>query len=806
MLDMADGKGELCGRYLADLGADVVRVEPPGGGASRRIGPFHEGSSLHFATRNASKRGVALDVEQAGGRARLLALLDVADVWIETTRPGTLAALGLDADSVRARNPALVVLSISDFGQSGPYRDWVATEPVHAALGGVLSRSGLPGRTPLVPPAGMLWEAAAVQAAWGALIAYWNRLETGRGDHVDVSLFEAAQQALDPVCGTIGTASAAKPLDPTRDRPPAGLYPIFPCADGYVRIVVLAPRAWHALRDWIGLPERFREVAFDSIATRREHLEELYPLYRAFFADKGKLALTSEGQARGIPIAPVLDTADVLAAEHYRERGAIARTEIAPGVRADVPTGFVEVDGVRAGIRRRAPEVGEHDAEVLAEWAQPREATAPPLAAGAASAAAATPRRPLAGLRVLDLGVIVLGAEVARLFADQGAEVVKVESSAYPDGARESAHGFALGHRNSKSIGVNLRDPEGVTLFLKLVAASDVVLSNFKPGTLEKLGLGPDVLRAANPRIVTVASSAVGATGSWSGWAGYGPLVRCAADVTSRWRYPDDAGSFSDGTTIYPDHYGGRVAAVAGLAALIARRQHAGAVEVRSSQAEAILAEFSDVLAHESLSPGATAVPPGNAHPDAAPWGVYPCAGDDEWCAITVRDDEDWRRLRAVLGEPDWALDPAYATAAGRIAARDALDRELTAWTQTHAPRALAELLQTVGVPAGHMQRVDEVLADVHLHARGYFRTLQQPGFGPLTLENGPFVSATLPQPALESAPRFGEHTRALCAQLLGLGDAEIERLLAAGVIEADGQELAGQPNSFASPMPGGTA
>jgi crotonobetainyl-CoA:carnitine CoA-transferase CaiB-like acyl-CoA transferase len=332
---------------------------------------------------------------------------------------------------------------------------------------------------------------------------------------------------------------------------------------------------------------------------------------------------------------------------------------------------------------------------------------------------------------------------------------------------------------------LNLRDPRGVETFLALVAVSDVVLSNFKPGTLEKLGLGPEVLRAANPRIVTLASSAVGETGAWSGWAGYGPLVRCAAAVTSRWRHPDDPAGFGDGTTIYPDHYGARVAAVAGLAALIGRHADGSGADVRSSQAEAILAEFPELLALESLVPGATAAPPGNAAHDAAPWGVYPCAGEDEWCAITVRDDADWRALRAVLGEPAWAAAHDCEHAAGRVAARAELDARLAAWTRARPPHAVAETLQAAGVPAGQMQRVEQVREDPQLHARGFFRRLEQPGVGSLVLENGPFLSAELPEPPLAPAPRFGEHTRKLCTRLLGLAPAEVERLLAAGVLEA---------------------
>ena len=177
----------------------------------------------------------------------------------------------------------------------------------------------------------------------------------------------------------------------------------------------------------------------------------------------------------------MLEPADVLVAEHYRTRGAIARTQLARGIEADAPTGFAEIDGRRVRPARRAPELGEHDDEVFAEPAR----TLPAVSADGHGV-----RRPFEGLRVLDFGVIVLGAEAARLFADQGAEVIKIESRAFPDGARVSPVHFAIGHRGSRSIGVNLRSAEGVDVVKRLVAESDVLLANFKPGTLEKLGLG----------------------------------------------------------------------------------------------------------------------------------------------------------------------------------------------------------------------------------------------------------------------------------------------------------------------------
>jgi crotonobetainyl-CoA:carnitine CoA-transferase CaiB-like acyl-CoA transferase len=780
VIDMADGRGEMCGRLLSDLGADVIRVEPPGGAASRTQAPLHDGVSLHFATQNAGKRSVVIDHTSADGHERLMRLLEGADIWIETGAP-----LGIDV--VRARNPGLVVLSITDFGLTGPYRDWVATDWTLLAMGGVLSRSGLPGREPLVPPGDMALQVTAMQATWAALVAYWNTLECGLGDHVDFSLYEATAQAIDPAMGTVGTAQVAGYAE-TRDRPAPGPYPIFRCRDGHVRVVLLAPRQWHAMRAWLGEPEDLQDPELETIRGRALASDRVHAAFEQHFRERDKHELTLEGQARGVPIAPVLTPTDVLAAEHFRARGAIARTELAREITADAPTGFAEIDGRRLRSGRRAPELGEHDDELFAEQAR-RNPTQPPVAADAG-----TVRRPLEGLRVLDFGVIVLGAEAARLFCDQGAEVIKIESRAFPDGARVSPVHFAIGHRGSKGLGVNLRSPEGLDVVRRLVARSDVVLANFKPGTLDKLGLGAQALREINPGIVVVNSSAVGATGPWSTWMGYGPLVRCVSGLTSLWRYPDDDGGFSDSTTIHPDHYAARVTAITALAALIGRRRSGRGAEIATSQAEVILMQIGELLVEESLRPGAVQAT-GNAGRHAAPWGVYPCAGDDEWCVVTVRDDDDWRRLRSALGDPHWAAGEDLATTTGRLARRAEIDEHLTAWTRERPPREVTATLQAAGIPAGFMQRAAEYEDDPQLRARAFLRTFEQPGLEPMAIEHTPFRSDLIPAPANAPAPEPGEHTREICTGLLGMDPDDVDRLVAKGVLEEPVQSPgAGQP------------
>jgi crotonobetainyl-CoA:carnitine CoA-transferase CaiB-like acyl-CoA transferase len=794
VIDMTDDRLEMTARLLADIGADVIRAEPSGGSPSRRRPPFDDGgNSIFYAVRNANKRGVTIDAT-AEGTDFLWRLLASADIWIRAERPGGEGGAGPDVDEVRRCLPGLVILTVSDFGRTGPYRSFVASDPVHLALGSQLSRSGLPGRDPLIPPARMAHEPSAAQAAWAVLLAYYHRLQTGVGDHIDYSIYETVLQVVDPPFGTIGTATAAATsgtqipahLAAERGRPTRNNYPIFPCADGYVRLVVLSVRQWRAMRAWLGEPAQFQDARFDTVAARHKAQDELHALYREFFRDKAKFELADEGQRRGIPITAVLSPAEVLQQEHYLDRGTFVDAELAPGHPVRLPSGFVEVDGTRAGYRFRAPGVGEHDGNVRAELA---ESGAEPASAGSASAGL-PPALPLRGVRIIDFGIIVFGAEVGRLFADMGAEVIKIENEAFPDTSRHAVNAdlgvsvtFALGHRNEQGFGVDLRTPEGSDIIKRLVARADVVLSNFKPGTLEKLGLGYEELKEVNPSLVWMSASGFGHTGPWRNWLAYGPLVRSASGLTELWRYPDDESGFADPTTVYPDHYGARVAAAAVLAALIRCRREARGADIRLSQAEVVINHLAEYYAAASISPEAG--PSDHGEQWGSPWGIFPCLGDDEWCVITVISDAEWHSMTDAMGHPEWAADARFITAEGRIAHRADLDAALRTWTERLGPAEVMATLQKARVPCGVMRRIPELEDDPHLVSREFMTTLPQPGYTePLPIANRPFWSLHIARPPQEPAPLRGEHTTRICAEVLGMTAEEIARLVTAGILQ----------------------
>lgn len=782
VIDLGDGKAEMCGRLLADLGAEVILVEPPEGMAARRKAPLVAGESLHFASHNANKKSVCLDLTSAQGKAQFLSLIDSADIVIETAKPGDMAALGLEAATLRERRPDLVVLSISDFGQTGPYRDYQASNAVQLAMAAVLARSGIAGNQPLLPPGELALETTAVQAAWVVLLGYWQKLQTGTGNSMDFSVLEATAQVIDPGLGVTGSAAAGRSANELAPygRPPVGfLYPIFPCADGHVRICVLNPRQWQGMCGWLGNEHAFTDPKYGNIGERFKVIKDINALIAALFAGQAADDLVIEGQRRGVPIAAVATPTQVLENEHFNARGAFVEFAVG-GQLGKMPSGYIEIDGQRIGPRNAAPARGSDNGLLAA--IKPKQIAPVTGSAG---------RRPLSGIRVLDLGVIVAGAESGRILADQGAEVIKVENTAFADGLRQtSAPGVAIsqsfcqGSRNKKSFGLNLRSPEGIAIFHTLAKDADIVLSNFKPGTMESLGIGYEQLKAINPRIIAVESSALGNTGPLAKSMGYGPLVRAASGLTGLWRYPEIDGSYSDGITIVPDHFAARVSGVAIMAALIRRETTGIGARIAISQAESILNLLATPLLRESLQPGSLKAM-GNKIEFSCPGGVFPCAGDDMWCVIDVDSDAAWRRLCGLMQNTMLANDARLSAAEDRLQHRDIVEAAVAEWTAQLDATEVMERLQAAGIKAGKMQRLSDFDENPHLHARKFFRHFEQPGFPTvLQTENGPVSFSDLPDPEIRPAPFQGQHTRELAGSLLGLNAEEIEKLVSSGVLE----------------------
>ena len=799
VVDMADEKAELCGRLMADLGADVVRVEPPGGAVSRRLPPFAGRDSLYFEVRNANKLGAVIDLATGDGRESLMGLLAEADIWLETSRPGELAAHGLDPAETASRFPQLVVVSVTDFGHTGPYRDFVATDAVLEAMAWMLFRAGVPELPPVLPPGAIAYDTVGVSAAFAALTAYIDRGNTGLGQWVDMSVMEAVAQTTDWGLTSYSVISKLGKYGEIRDGG-GKVYPIIPCKDGFVRPAMVTLAEWRKLRAWIleaGIGREILEQDYwEDQRTRLELFDELLrPVFEEFFRDRTMLDLAVTGQDRGIPITPMLPPSEVLRAEQFRALGSFTDVSTGSGLEGRAASGFIVVDGERVGYRRPAPARPSGSvAREVPRWAVAETSPADTAPADTAPAVTpppderAEPGRPYRRRRVLEFGVAGAVPEMGRLLAEYGADVIRVESPKRVDIFRQlggptlMGSVFASSNRSTRSLGVDFTEPAGAEIVKEMLKDADIVLENLPPGTLERFGLGvPDMLQV-NPSLLVISSQTMGRRGPWSHWRGYGSNTQLPGGMSWLWSFPDAAEPVPQNVA-FPDHLVGRLGAFVAAADLIGRRRRrVGAGHVEIVQAEMALNLLSDLFWKESVDAGSVR-PQGNRSPRGAPWGVYRCRGDQRWCVITCRDDSEWRALVEVMGRPGWALDPTFDTEEGRSAEHDRIDEGINAWTGRLTDREVMTRLQERGVPAGMMIYMSDQPEDPQLRQRGYIVEIDQPPLGPILMEGPGFHATRLPEPITFPAPLLGQHTREIAVSMLGYPEERVAELIASGVL-----------------------
>jgi len=760
VVDLTVDRGELCGRLLADLGADVVKVEPPDGSPARSIAPLHGGVSLFWALRNAGKRGVVAE------GPRLEELLAHSDVVIVSDDP--------TAPDLAARHPHLVVTSITPYGLTGAWAGRVATDGVLAATATIAWKAGIPEKDPLFPPASFVDDGTSVTFAFATLCALWQ----GGGQLLDCSVNEAMANMGD--WGLPGASVRKLAGEEFKEvRAGAGaIWPSFRCKDGFVRVVILAPRQWHAMRAWLGEPEYLQDPALDTFPGRLAiQAAVINPLIEELFADKTMDDLSAEAQQRGIVCTPLAQVRDLLTNEHFKARGTFTEVDLGAGVQGPIPSGFLEVDGVRAGPDAGPPAVGQHTEEVFADLG-PRRTGAP-----------ATEALPLVGLRVADFGHGGVGVEAGRMFAEYGADVIKVESRSYPDFIRiqtgaEMSPSFASSSRSKRALGVNAKKPEGHDVLLRFIERCDVVIENNSTGVMDELGLGWSTLHGVNPGLVMVSSQLMGSRGPWAGFRGYGPSTRAAGGIEMLWSYADQEEP-AGGLSIFPDHLCGRLGALGAMAALLARRRTGRGSHVELAQVEATVGIVAELVTKEALEPG-TVRAAGNRRDRGAPWGLFRCAGDEQWVAITCRDDHDWKALVDVMGSPAWASDSGLATASGRHARVDDVEAGVRAWTATSSREQVVAQCQAAGVPAGEMLTPLESITNEQFVSRGYPVEVEQPGLvvDRFILDGPGFYGSSMPPPVIARAPFVGEHTREIATDLVGLSAEETDRLIDAVVLE----------------------
>lgn len=387
----------------------------------------------------------------------------------------------------------------------------------------------------------------------------------------------------------------------------------------------------------------------------------------------------------------------------------------------------------------------------------------------------------LEGVRVVSLSTGIAGPNAARLLANYGAEVFKVESRAggidafraYGDHLDASPR-FVEVNLNTRSVTLNLKKPQGVELLKELVARCDVVMDNFRPGVLPRLGLAAEDLQAVNPNLIVVRMPGLGDVGPQAGYGTWGPTLAAYSGLTHLWNHAgQDRPVGSQG--VYPDYLTGVMVPVIVVAALIARRRTGRAAVIDVPQVD-VAAYVVGTAVLDMLVNGRDQEPTGNESPYLVPHNCYPCAGRDRWCVIAVEDDDQWRALCLAIDRPELSGDRRFATLRERQRRRAEVDSVVSEWTVRHDPLEVMRRLQAAGVPAGVVQSGADLARDEHLETRGFIETVQHPVLGAVPVAGLPLQFDDGGHEAVVSPPPLGADNEYVITELLGYEHDDLER------------------------------
>jgi crotonobetainyl-CoA:carnitine CoA-transferase CaiB-like acyl-CoA transferase len=789
VLDLATPAAEIAGRVFADLGAEVIKVEPPGGAESRRTPPFEDGregepeGSLYWRAFGLGKKSVVLDLARAEERARFLALVRGADVLIESFRPGALDALGLGYEALRRENASLLYVSITPFGQSGPEAQSPASDLTLAAAGGLLNMQGDRDR----PPVPVGWPESshhgALQAAADAILALFERRRSGLGQHLDSSMQAAVVWTLLFATGHSTLYGEDIPgWGEKRGDPPPQLIPglVIPnmarCKDGFVAMTLVlgevGARSFGSLmrfaaehggldadlaqRDWsqwlpllgagkLAPPDIVR--GFDQLV--------------AFLGTRSKAELHERSVKDRWLIAPALTAADLvedpqLAARDYWVK--VGGT-LHPGA-------FAKLSRTPIRLEAPAPRLGADQALLDAPRREPHLPPGPKRARSTL----------FEGLKVADFSWVGAGPLVSKDLANLGATVVHVESDKKVDPLRyippwkdrlpNPATGHTPANFNQSKLGLalDLVHPDARAVAHRLVDWADVVIESFTPGTAEKMGIDWATLSARKPGLVMLSSCMRGQTGPERRYTAFGLQGAALAGFVAVTGWADRMPSGPWGA--YTDFIAPRYSLAALGAALHHRDETGEGQYIDLGQVEAAI-HFLEPMLLDFVVNGRVAGLAGHDSARARPNGVYAAAGKERYVAVSVESEAQWRALRDVV--------PG-------LASRDDA-APLAAWLREQEPFACAERLRGLGVPAYVVLRAPDLHRDPQLLHRGFFVPLDHPRVGPALYDGPVTLFSGTPAVLRNAGPAVGQDSFDVMTRILGYVDDEVAELAAAGVL-----------------------
>ncbi len=837
VLDLTDERGHLCGAILAQMGADVIAVEPPQGSSARRLGPFvgdvqDPERSLHHWAYNRGKRSVVLDLANDEGAAQLRALAASADILIESAGPGCMDVWGLGYAALAEINPELVYVSISPFGSDGPKADWAVSDLTLQAAAVNMAMTGDADRAPL-RTGGLFPQAfhnAASEAAGAALIALWERQTvSGLGQHVDMSV----QQSMNQACQSYSLSTPLGATPPTRYAGGVlveGLHVqlMWPCKDGHASVTFLFGAGFRAftqrLMDWV------HEEGFCDEATRdknwaeytmmlldgREPISEyerVKSVLADFFATKTKAELLDAAMSRRVLVVPVWTTDEVVNSPQLADRDYWETVTHTPGgsddspVQMRYPGSYARFSATPLSSLGPPPRLGEHTDEVLAELGWPTRAPArsrPRIEVTGADVYAQDVHtntvqnaRPLENVKVLDFMWAMAGPAATRVLADYGADIIRVESETRLEVARslqpfredigDPEYSALYNNMNAGKRGIclDMSQPAALDVIWDLIDWADVIVESFSPKAMAGWGMGWEQVRERRPDVIMASSCLMGQTGPLSLLAGFGTMAAAISGFFYPVGWPDRAPCGPFGA--YTDYTSPRWLVAAVMGALEYRRRTGEGQYIDMSQAEAALHLMAPALLDYTAN-GRKAHRVGNRDHHIAPQGVYRTAAsnefssvvtDDEWIAISCVDDSHWQSLAMLMERSDLA----DLTLAERHALHDELDEIISAWTRLRDGTALMHHLQEVGVAAHIVQNSPHYAADPQIIHRGQHVEVPHAKQGSTVVDASRFELSRTPASVTYGGPTLGEHTFDVLTEVLGYDSDRVAELAAAQLL-----------------------
>jgi crotonobetainyl-CoA:carnitine CoA-transferase CaiB-like acyl-CoA transferase len=789
VLDIADEKASFCSKILADLGAQVIKVEKPGGDSSRKIGPFlnnsaHPEQSLFFWYNNTNKVGVTLDLQQIDGRKFFAKLIEKADVVVESYAPGYLSKLGLSFEFLSAVNPALIMVSVTGFGQDGPRKDFRSCDLVASALGGQMYVCGSPSLFPIKAYGQQSYLTASLYAAVGILMALRKRASTGKGDHIDISLQETVASTLEHVMVRYFQEGAVAKR--RGDRHWSDFFCILPCKDGFIHLTPFF--GWETLvelLDRAGKAEDLKDKKWNDEGYRVANIDHAVDVLQKWTKIQAAGELFKLGQLMRLPWAPIHSPNEIMASPQLKVREFFMdffHPELSTAI--PYPKLPYRYSSPCATPKKRAPLIGEDNANVLPSDFEFKEIKAKKNSIHKQNPSDVHNKKdyPL-GFRVLDFTRVLAGPYATRILGDFGAEVIKVQSKKTATGAEDNT-GFYFNtwNRNKRSITLDMSRPEARKIALKLTAISDVLVENFSPRVMSNWGLNYEKLKEAKKDLIMVSMSGMGQTGPWKDYVAFGPTLQSLGGLTYLTSYSKDA-PVGLGYS-YADAVAGLYCAIGVLAALEHRDRTGLGQRIDLSEYEAVCTLIGPALLDAAANQKVIETL-GNQSPhiSAAPYGCYKCLGEDRWCVVAVFDEAEWHKLCNVTGNREWAKDPRFSNFAMRKEHAEVLDVLIQQWTSKNTAEMVMKLLQEAGVHAGVVQNAQDLMNDPQLQARGFFVKLDHPVLGKIVSDGSPIKIGSNGMPAWKSAPLLGEDNEYVYLELLGLAESEFKSYIERGII-----------------------